>query len=108
MVKNYILRHQLYKEETRVENILNQQVSIIVEYDCKPMDIYSASRNNGLLVCGELIQKNVIKKGTSYLNIYVKDEKLALELAERWANEPKQKEGNYRVYGVDKYYYIFN
>lgn len=108
MVTQYIIREKLYKEETRYKNKLSQQVCINVTYFKKPKNLYESHRSNGLLIRDELIAKNVSLKSHAKLIVYVKDESLALELAQKWVKEEPQKNKKYQVVGINPYYSIFN
>ena len=108
MVKHYIIRNKLYNEEERLENGISQQVCIDLSHYSKPLNLYATHREGRFLVQDELLHENTKIREHSKLIIYVLDEELALMLANRWINEPSQKEKAYEIAGVDKYYSIFN
>lgn len=108
MVKHYIIRDKLYKEENRLEVGISQQVCIDLScYSKIPMNIYSAHREGKILVQYDIISENKRMKKYVKLIVYVKDEKLALKLADRGINETTQKEKDYKIVGIDKYYSVF-
>lgn len=108
MVKHYIIRDKLYKEEERLENGISQQVCINLSCYSKPVNLYATHRENRFLVQDECLYENKRIKEYSKLIIYVLNEELALKLANRWINEPSQKEREYEIVDVDKYYSVFN
>lgn len=107
-MRHYIIRNNLYDEETRLEEGISQQVCVDVSYYKKPVDVYSAHKENGFLVQGDLIAKNIIHKSHAKLIVYINSDILALELAQRWCDEAEQKKKGYHVFGIDKNYSVFD
>lgn len=108
MVKNYIIRNDLYEEEVRLEKGLSQQVCVMLKYNCKPTDIYETHREGGLLVQDNMIYEKAVLNGFDYLIVYVSDDEVALKLAERWIEEEKHKGKKYSLVGVDYTFSIFD
>jgi len=105
MVRNYIIRDELYPEETRLECGISQQTCIMLEYDWVAKEEYATSRQNGILFQEDLLYTNVTIKETDYLMVYVADIELALRLAQRYVDESDK---NYSVIGVDSSYSVFD
>ena len=96
-------------EETYDPNLIFQhQVCIIMRYDDPPMDLYETIVHRGYIEQGSLIKKGYIGHSYSKTIFYVRDPALALELAQRWANEEPQRLKNYRVIGVDNSFSVFD
>ena len=102
-------QRKLYEEEYRPETGIPQQVAVFVDYAYQNIDVYEALKQGKLFVQGPLIKKNVPQRSRLIRIIFygVTDE-VALELANRWVLEEKQKEEDYRVHGIDKNYSVFD
>lgn len=108
MVKHYIIRKILYDEETRNEYELSHQVSVMLKHTYKTREtVYEARKTNGLIVSGESIYCRDKHTTRVYLIIYVKEESLALKLADRWCNENNDSLNYYHVKSVEHAYSIF-
>jgi len=107
--RHFILREKLYPEEVHSEGCIPQQVCINCDYLEPESDVYTINKNKYFYeVEGMLAQKHAKRSSTVRVIFYVKDEKLALELAQRWVNEEKQKSKGFRVLGIDHYYSVFD
>lgn len=96
MVKNYIIRNELYHDEIHDENTFRQQKCVILE----------KQRQAHIDIKGERVK--VIVKDSYYFIAYVDSDEKALEIASRWIQEDSQKEDNYSIHGIDHYYSVFD
>lgn len=97
MVKQYIIRNEIYHDEIRFENRFNQQRCVILE----------KQRHALVNINGE--QVKVIVRDLYYFIAYVKSDEKAIEIATRWITEERQKNNEiYEVKWVDSNYSIFN
>jgi len=108
-VRHFIIRNDLYADEERLETGISCQIAIYVDYGYPNADIYEVDYQKGILKQGTLINKKTDQRsGLISVIFYVYDEQLALELAQRWVNEEKQKKQDYRVIGINKSYSVFD
>jgi hypothetical protein len=107
-VRHYHIRNQLYKEEYRPANCIPQQVAVLVDHAYPNMNTYETIQHKGYIETGDIIQRNAPQRsGLIHVLFYVKEEELALKLAQRWVNEEAQKKLDYRVIGIDHYFSVF-
>lgn len=105
MVKNFIIRDELYSEENRQEYGISLQVCVVLDhiYNKKVM-YYETSKQNGLLVKGKVLHTDVPLQGTERIIFHVRDQEIAMKLAYRWCEENSTVEHKYTVIGVDNYF----
>ena len=109
MYKHYVIRNQLYPEEFYDPKILNQQICVNFDYEESVNESFELIKENNLYSIGERTSMKTTRRSSMIKVIfYVNNDKLALELANRWINEPKQKSQDYRVIGIDRYFSVFD
>lgn len=109
MYKHYVIRNQLYPEEFYDPKILNQQICVNFDYEESVNESFELIKENNLYSIGERTSLKTTRRSSMIKVIfYVNNDKLALELANRWINEPKQKSQGYRVIGIDRYFSVFD
>lgn len=109
MTRHFIIRKDLYKEEYRAERGIPQQVAVYVDHANPNMDLYEIVKLGKLIDQGTLIEMNVPQR-SDFMRVifYGVTDQVALELANRWVLEERQKKLDYRVHGVDKNYSLFD
>jgi hypothetical protein len=108
-VRHYHIRNELYKEEYRPADGIPQRIAVLVDHAYPNMDIYETIQHKGYIETGDIIQRNAPQRsGLVHVLFNLKDEELALQLAQRWVNEEAQKKLDYRVIGIDHYYSVFD
>jgi len=109
MTRHIIIRKDLYKEENRSESGIPQQVAVFVDHAYPNMDLYEIVKLEKVIDQGTLIDMNVLQR-SDFMRVifYGVTDQVALELANRWVLEERQKKLDYRVHGVDKNYSVFD
>lgn len=109
MIKHYIIRTQLYEEETKLDFGISPQIAVVIEHIYnKCVNYYEAERTKGYISKGDLLHAKVPLQGTEKLIIYIQDEELAMKLAKRWCVENTNEDHQYKVLGIDKNYSPLN
>ena len=107
-MRNFIGRDKLYDEEYYNKEGLSQQVCITVNYKYKHHELYEVERQNGIIISTNLIGKDIISTKSGNVIFYVREEKLALKLANRWIEAEKANGKEYTLVGVDNTFSIFD
>lgn len=109
MLRHFIIRNDLFSEEYLPKSGIPQQVAVFVDHAYPDMDFYEAIYHGKLIEQGPLIKKSVPQRsGFIRIIFYGVTDEVALELANRWISEKKQKELDYKIHGVDHNYSVFD